>query len=347
MPALRLSSPRWSRNRSLSPSVRPGTSRYRLLETVRLYANGRLVELGLADDARRRDAQLYLDQARSWPVADPFTDLDVIDVVISELADIGTAIDWLTVQGAHSEAAELVVLCGGCLRLVFQPSRRRGSGPLRPHIESECSEPHAHFRRLRRGMCRRHHLTGLGRRSTRARRRTTVRRQPSSATCGRTAYPGRARCGISAFAQGPRGGARLRICAPRRCRADVDQHGSVLCTGTRSSPSPTNRTPQPSAAHEASAGPSRPPSRCHPPRRTRRRDEALALLARPLDVTLPPPSTTTTCSDSPSRPSPAIPDTVAPVARTTITEVDRLRDVVWRGELVVILGIAHTQSQPI
>jgi predicted ATPase len=104
------------------PASSPG--RYRLLETVRLFASTKLVELGMADDARAAHAQLYVDLARSVPPERAFNDVDMIYRVQSELVDIGSAIGWLTRHEAPSQAAELVVLCGGCYSQDF--SARRG-----------------------------------------------------------------------------------------------------------------------------------------------------------------------------------------------------------------------------
>ena len=108
----------------VEPVFGSSKSRYRFLETVRLFANSKLVEFNLAAEARTAHAQQYVEQARAVSADRAFGDLDVMDAIQSELVDVGAAIEWLISQDAPSQAAELVVLCGGCYSRAF--SSRRG-----------------------------------------------------------------------------------------------------------------------------------------------------------------------------------------------------------------------------
>ena len=65
-----------------------------MLETVRLFAAEKLVELGLAEEARRSTPGSIWQRARETGVDEAFLGLDVIDLVHQDLNDVGAAIDW-------------------------------------------------------------------------------------------------------------------------------------------------------------------------------------------------------------------------------------------------------------
>ena len=62
----------------VEPVFATGTGRYRLLETVRLFAAGKLVEFDLADRVRDAHAELHLRRARSVSPEQAFWDVDVV-----------------------------------------------------------------------------------------------------------------------------------------------------------------------------------------------------------------------------------------------------------------------------
>ena len=108
----------------VEPVFATGTGRYRLLETVRLFAAGKLVEFDLADRVRDAHAELHLRRARSVSPEEAFWDVDVVARMQDELSDVGLAIDWLSNRRRPSEAAELVISAGGCYRGRTRPSGR-------------------------------------------------------------------------------------------------------------------------------------------------------------------------------------------------------------------------------
>lgn len=79
--------------------------RYRLLETVRLYAEQKLLAAGEADEVRGRHARWVVDSIESTPLERRW--LDALDLGPISLADVRGALEWTT-QSAHHDMAGLL-----------------------------------------------------------------------------------------------------------------------------------------------------------------------------------------------------------------------------------------------
>jgi predicted ATPase len=79
--------------------------RYRLLETVRLYAEEKLVEAGESDAVRARHADWVVDAVESVPLEVRW--LDEFDVGLVALADVRGALEWTSGAGRNDMAALL------------------------------------------------------------------------------------------------------------------------------------------------------------------------------------------------------------------------------------------------
>ena len=84
-------------------------SRYSMLETIREYAAERLEALADVEALRRRHADYFLELAQSASLSSEGRGEQRHDVVISEQANIRTAIDWAAAAGDVALALELVV----------------------------------------------------------------------------------------------------------------------------------------------------------------------------------------------------------------------------------------------
>jgi len=98
-------------------------TRYRLLETVRLFAAGKLVEQGLAEAARAAHARYHVDAAFAIGAIRGFFDDDVADRVLEDLSDLESAIDDRVRHGDHTGAASLALLASGVWTAGFGSSR--------------------------------------------------------------------------------------------------------------------------------------------------------------------------------------------------------------------------------
>ena len=88
-------------------------SQFRLLETVRMFASSQLLAMGSAEAVRSAHAQLHLARSRVITPENAYLDIDTIESVSQEIADIDVAIAWSVGQSAWSEASELAVYSSG------------------------------------------------------------------------------------------------------------------------------------------------------------------------------------------------------------------------------------------
>jgi predicted ATPase/class 3 adenylate cyclase len=327
----------------VDPVFSPGQGRYRLLETVRLFAAAKLVDFGLAEEARSGHASLHLARARAVSVDQAFLDLDVMDRVRDEIADVGTAIEWLTSRHAWSDAAELVVLCGGCYMRSL--SSRRGVGEVQL-LEARV-EGILRARLLITGayaaVCTgQHDLTQLWRTETLRLAdghdafATSQAAILEAAPRFLTDLPAATDFLLKADAVARDSGSRLLIgsvqlwlnmahfCSPDIELPVVDERDVGAFGGPRSLGWAIAR--QVGALQLAEQG---------------RRDEAIAMLH-----TLE--SRTASYDDDMYMVGVEAlagdPDVAVEHARAVMPDIDRLSDVVWHAELVVMLGIAHTRA---
>ena len=111
-------------------------SRFRLLETVRLFAAERLVEMGIADQAREQHAAYHVHRARGIGPHRGFNDGAVIAAVQTDLADIDAALGWLAARADWASAADVALLAGGCWASGIQAGGGlRWFGTIEPHID--------------------------------------------------------------------------------------------------------------------------------------------------------------------------------------------------------------------
>jgi hypothetical protein len=131
-----------------------GTTRYRLLETIRQYANERLEATGSSDAIRRRHALYFGELACSAMdgVRGP-DELSWLHTVETELGNLRTALDWSVSTGDAEGALRLAMGAGG---LPYAPMLRYGTWrwleraidipqarhhPLRPHALAQMTAP--------------------------------------------------------------------------------------------------------------------------------------------------------------------------------------------------------------
>jgi hypothetical protein len=89
----------------------PDETRYRLLETVRLYAQDRLVEAGEAAQRRDRHRDFYLGELESIGY-DALVDLRLVSRCLRDYGNQQAALDWSLAQGRHDLVARLVDMIG-------------------------------------------------------------------------------------------------------------------------------------------------------------------------------------------------------------------------------------------
>jgi predicted ATPase len=86
-------------------SPRPGTRRYRLLDTVRAYASARLAEAGAVEDLHARHAEHFLAMAEvAEPALRTAKNADWIDKLRTEYDNLRAALEWSTASG-HDDLA--------------------------------------------------------------------------------------------------------------------------------------------------------------------------------------------------------------------------------------------------
>ena len=107
--------------------------RLRLLETIRLYAQDRLVEAGEAD--RTRDAHLdhFLTRMVRYPLVDYVADPDEEAVKVREAANIWAATRWAADTGRTLDAGLLAAHCHEALRRL--EASNQGSDLIRAALE--------------------------------------------------------------------------------------------------------------------------------------------------------------------------------------------------------------------
>jgi predicted ATPase len=323
------------------------SGRYRLLETVRLFANTKLVELGVADDARAAHAQMYVDLARSVPPERAFNDVDTVDRVGSEFADLGSAIDWLIRRGSPSQAAELVVLGGGCYSQDL--SARRGVDEviiLQPQVDSRVLRARMLIAGAFAAVCTGQHPLTVewvtealeladGHDAFAASEAAFLAAAPLILVDPDAASA----LLMKAYEQAQKHGSPLQtgvaqlwlnmaqLCVPHLDVPIADDYDMAAFGGPRSVGWMIAR--HIGAIRLAEHG---------------QHDEALALLHHH-----PVGTTSANLDDHVHRLAiealAGDPTTVLNLARATIDDIDRSGDVLWHGELVVILGIAHTRGE--
>jgi predicted ATPase len=330
----------------VEPVFAAGTGRYRLLETVRLFAAGKLVEFGLADRVRDTHAELQLRRARSLSPEHASWDVDVVARMQAELIDIGVAVDWLTNRGQPTGAAELVISAGGCYM------RGQSSGwavaavhRLADHVDDATTRARLLVVGAYAAVCTGEHELTL-RWATEAAELAegldafafsqaavlvaapNILVAPEAAESYLRAADRAARQSASPLLRGAVAAwlSIAKVSAPELDLPVADEHDAPEFGGRHSLAWAIAR--QAGAIRLADEG---------------RRDDALALL-QPV-----PGATAGNFEDDPlyALAVEAIagdPPSVAARGRTLIVSVDRRSDVVWHAELVLILGIAHTRA---
>ena len=122
----------------VEPVFSVGRSRFRLLETVRMFAATQLVELGLVDEARHAHADFYVRRSREIGGDRVFLENEVLDDVGGDLTDIDAVIEQCINRSAWEEAAQLTVFTGGC-RMVGLASANgvRWVTMIEPHVDDD------------------------------------------------------------------------------------------------------------------------------------------------------------------------------------------------------------------
>jgi predicted ATPase len=85
----------------------PGERRYRLLETVRLYAQQKLLEAGDADEYRRRHRDWFLAYVCALPLEECFFPGNTSRRIATDIDDLGAAVRWSYDSGDVMAAAEI------------------------------------------------------------------------------------------------------------------------------------------------------------------------------------------------------------------------------------------------
>lgn len=86
-------------------------SRYRLLETVRLYAALKLLDRGATADTREAHASWYVRLVEGWSFEEQWSSAAVASRLRSELDNLRAAVLWLHEEGDHPRLAKLVRSC--------------------------------------------------------------------------------------------------------------------------------------------------------------------------------------------------------------------------------------------
>lgn len=97
---------------------REATTRYRLLETIRLYAADRLVESGEATTQRDRHRDWFLAWIETHPLDELTHRFDLTDNLGGEMDNFRAALDWSETEGAFEAAARLAVSLIGVWRFL-------------------------------------------------------------------------------------------------------------------------------------------------------------------------------------------------------------------------------------
>jgi predicted ATPase/class 3 adenylate cyclase len=99
--------------KSLVEAVEIGPkTRYRLLETVRLYAQQRLLELGRSEDVRTSHCRWFVDWVEAVPLDERILSFEWLRRMAGEFDNIAAAVDWAIDREPHA-AARLVASCTG------------------------------------------------------------------------------------------------------------------------------------------------------------------------------------------------------------------------------------------
>ena len=98
----------------IEPVYSQGGRRLRLLETVRLFAAARLVELGIAEPAHDAHADHHVERARQIGLWRGFCEGAVIGDFAADQPDIDAALGWLATRSDWSAAADVALLGSGC-----------------------------------------------------------------------------------------------------------------------------------------------------------------------------------------------------------------------------------------
>jgi hypothetical protein len=82
--------------------------RYRLLESVRIYAEGKLVETGASEQLRSAHRDFYLEWVESLPLRDVMRAPDAA-VLVTEADNLTAALEWCRQQGNYDLCARIAV----------------------------------------------------------------------------------------------------------------------------------------------------------------------------------------------------------------------------------------------
>ena len=243
---------RWSTGRSSSPSRRPTSTRYRMLQVVREHALADLTAAGLADETRERLASAMVAEATDILVeGSQRWSGELIERITTRAASFIASLEWCI---AHDDDPEPRLRpLRPAVRARPAEGRRRAGDRLRP-VRALAGDPGAPPRRSPGG--ERHRPRALGydldaaqALAEAAHRRP--RRHPDRHRAGRAgAHPGRHRPGRRRPPPSSTPGAGERRPRPSRCRPS---NGSCAASRPPSSTAPVTPPRRPPSPDEAIA----------------------------------------------------------------------------------------------
>jgi predicted ATPase/class 3 adenylate cyclase len=113
----------------------PGHGRYRLLETVRLYAEQKLLDAGETAEARRRHCEWFRAYVCGLPFEETFFPGDIPRRLIVDLDDVRASVRWLIDAAEWEQAAELATRLATAELLVGSPAVEQWASELMPRLE--------------------------------------------------------------------------------------------------------------------------------------------------------------------------------------------------------------------
>ena len=156
----------------------PGERRYRLLETVRLYSEQKLLEAGEADEYRRRHRDWFLAHVCSLPLEECFFPGDTSRRIATDIEDLRAARRWSYDGGDIVAAAEITTRMAAAAVHAESQEVAYWATVLVPRLDLD-SELAFHCFLAGRGAARRR---GVVRRA----RARTYRSTPTCAACPRS-----------------------------------------------------------------------------------------------------------------------------------------------------------------
>jgi predicted ATPase len=120
------------------PEPRATGTRYRLLETVRIYAAQKLLDAGESAGCRRRQRDRLLAWLESFPLDDAVVTYPVVEAIGEELDNLRAALDWSEAEGEPSLALRIALPMTGAW--AFNGFHQEGIGRLTALSDAELSD---------------------------------------------------------------------------------------------------------------------------------------------------------------------------------------------------------------